>query len=76
MESILNLISKSDPLTSNLACNLYISMMKRKFSEQMILKHIMDFYVAHVVSCNAKFLYKNFNFCYILGLYSSFKDLY
>lgn len=50
MESILYLTSKSETSTSNLACNLYINMMKRKFSEQVILKHIMDFYVAHVVS--------------------------
>ncbi|XP_065365213.1 uncharacterized protein sunn [Calliphora vicina] len=50
MESVLNLIFKTQPITSNLVCHLYISMMKRKFSDQMILKHIMDFYVRHLGS--------------------------
>lgn len=50
MESILNLLFKPDAITSTLACNLYMTMMKRKFSNQMILKHFMNFYVVHVVS--------------------------
>ncbi|KNC33964.1 hypothetical protein FF38_04296 [Lucilia cuprina] len=50
MESLLNVIFKTDHITSNLACQLYITMMKRKFSETLILKHIMDYYVRHMGS--------------------------
>ena len=50
MESILNLVFKPNAAIATLACSLYITMMKRKFSNQMILKHLMNFYASHVVS--------------------------
>lgn len=65
MEAILNLVLQNKKKISHVACSLYVAMMKRKMTDDFILKHILKFFMKYMVNLKKKIRKRDFKIRYL-----------